>query len=98
MARPVATHHLPLALQSPPDAEDEEVVITAEMLCASADRWRVTLRELELPTLLWAALLSLMLLTFVGEITWSVTSLMWAIVMWKHGCRTRTLCARTETH
>ena len=55
MARPVATH-LPLALQSPPDTEDEEMDITAEMLCASADRWRVTLRELELPTLLWVAL------------------------------------------
>ena len=93
MARPVATH-LPLALQSPPDdTEDEEMDITAEMLCASADRWRVTLRELELPTLLWVALLSLMLLAFVGEITWSVTSLMWAIVMWKQGCRTLNLCA-----
>ena len=33
--------HLPLALQSPPDPEDEgEVLITAEMLCASAARWR----------------------------------------------------------
>ena len=95
MARPVATH-LPLALQSPPeppDTEDEEMDITAEVLCASADRWRRTLRELELPTLLWVALLSLMLLTFVGEITWSVTSLMWAIVMWKQGCRTLNLCA-----
>ena len=56
MARPAVATHLPLALQSPPDdTEDEEMDITAEMLCASADRWRVTLRELELPTLVWVA-------------------------------------------
>ena len=86
--------HLPLALQSPPDPEDEEVVITAEMLCASAARWRTTLRELEPSKLIWVGLLSVMLLTFVGEITWSVTSLMWALVMFKNGCRTVNLCAK----
>ena len=86
--------HLPLALQSPPDPEDEEVVITAEMLCASAARWRTTLRELESSKLIWVGLLSVMLLTFVGEITWSVTSLMWALVMFKNGCRTVNLCAK----
>ena len=86
--------HLPLALQSPPDPEDEEVVITAEMLCASATRWRTTLRELEPSKLIWVGLLSVMLLTFVGEITWSVTSLMWALVMFKNGCRTVNLCAK----
>jgi len=87
--------HLPLALQSPPDPEDEgEVLITAEMLCASAARWRSTVRELESSKLIWVSLLSMMLLTFVGEITWSVTSLMWALVMIKNGCRTVTLCAK----
>ena len=46
--------HLPLALQSPPDPEDEgEVIITAEMLCASAARWRSTVRELESSKLIW---------------------------------------------
>jgi hypothetical protein len=86
--------HLPLALQSPPDPEDEEVIITAEMLCASAARWRSTLETLEFHKLMWVGLLSMMLLTFVGEITWSVTSLMWALVMWKNGCRTINLCAK----
>lgn len=79
--------HLPLATLTPPDPEDGEVVITAEMLCASATRWRTTLRELESSKLIWLGVLSVMLVAFVGDITWSVTSLMWALVMWKNGCR-----------
>ena len=84
-------NHLPLATMTPPD--DEQIDLTSEMLCESAARWRTTLRETETAKLIWVGAFSVMLLAFMSEIVWLLTSSMWLLVMWNAGCR-QNFCAK----